>query len=182
MTGAAGAGPGRAGAAQDAALAPVRAHMLRGARTEADRIVQEARVQAARIVQQARRRADEAVAVAQAQGRADGAPAAAAERRSGREQARSTLLAARREAYDELRGQVLAAVVGLRDEPGYECLLTRLTALAGRAAGPGATITVESAGGVVARSESAVVDCTLPRLAGLAVEALGHQVRELWTP
>jgi hypothetical protein len=26
------------------------------------------------------------------------------------------------------------------------------------------------------------VDCSLPRLAGLAVDALGDQVTELWTP
>jgi hypothetical protein len=35
-------------------------------------------------------------------------------------------------------------------------------------------------GGVLARSDRAVVDCSLPRLASLAVDALGDEVRELW--
>ncbi len=54
--------------------------------------------------------------------------------------------------------------------------------MAGRVAGPDATITVQPAGGVVARARDVVVDCTLPKLAILAVNALGDQVRELWTP
>jgi len=41
---------------------------------------------------------------------------------------------------------------------------------------------VRPEGGVVARSGGIVVDCTLPRLAGVAVDELGDQVRELWIP
>lgn len=178
----AGARPAEASAAEAAALAPVRAYMLRQARTEADRIVAAARTAATTILQQARRSADEAVALARTQGQSDGASAAAAEQSRGREQARSILLGARREALDELRGQVQATVSGLPDEPGYERLLAELTALAGRVAGPDATVTVQPAGGVVAQSRTVVVDCTLPRLADLAVETLGRQVRDLWTP
>ena len=168
--------------ARAAALAPVRAHMLERAGTEADRIVARARVEAATLVRNARRGADEAVAQAQAQGRADGARVAAAERSRGREQARSIMLGAEREAFEELRRQVLAAVSELRAGPGYRQLLLRLTAMAERAAGPDATVTVQPAGGVVAQSGGVVIDCTLCRLAGLAVDALGGQVRELWTP
>ena len=171
-----------AGRAEGAPLAPVRTHMLRTARSEADRIVEEARSQAAAMVRQARRGAAEAVELAAAQGRADGALAAAAEQSRGRQQARSIVLSAQREVHEELRGQVLDAARGLRDEPGYERLLRRLTAMASRAAGPDATVTASPAGGVVARSRGVRVDCTLPRLAGLAVDALGDQVRELWTP
>jgi vacuolar-type H+-ATPase subunit E/Vma4 len=175
-------GAGKADGAQAVALAPVRAHVLRAARAEAERIIAQARIQAATVVQNARRGADEAVELAEAQGRADGALAAAAERSRGREQARSIVLGAEREAREELCGQVLAVVSGLRAEPGYGQLLIRLTSMAARAAGPDATVTVQPAGGVVARSRGVVVDCTLPRLAGLAVDALGDQVRELWTP
>ena len=57
-----------------------------------------------------------------------------------------------------------------------------LSALAAGAAGPGATVTAHRAGGVVARSDRAVVDCSLPRLASLAVDALGDEVSQLWTP
>jgi vacuolar-type H+-ATPase subunit E/Vma4 len=168
--------------AQAEALAPVRTRLLETAGIEAERIVAQARAEAAMVVQNAHRRAAEEIARARAQGRADGARAAAAVRNRGREQARSIALGAQRDARDELRREVLAALGGLRTEPGYRQLLLRPTAMAARAAGPDATVTVQPAGGVVARSGSVLVDCTLPRLGGLAVDALGDQVRELWTP
>ena len=124
------------GAAQTAALAPVRAYQLRQARAEADRIAEEARSTAAAILRQARSAADEAVAVASAQGRADAALAAAAERAQGREQGRSIVLGAQREAYEELCTRVLAAAGGMRDEPGYRRLLSRLLTMATRIARP----------------------------------------------
>jgi vacuolar-type H+-ATPase subunit E/Vma4 len=171
-----------AGGEQAAALAPVRAHLLRAARAEADRILDQARAQAAALLRQARLDAEEAVRRAREGGEAQAAAAAAAERSRGREQARSIVLGARRQACVELRAQVLAAAGGLCDEPGYERLLAGLSAMATRAAGPGATVTAHRAGGVIARSRAAVVDCTLPRLASLAVDALGDHVSELWTP
>lgn len=167
---------------QDAALAPVRAYLLRGARAGADRILGQARGQADQALRQARRDAEQSARHAREEGEAQAAPAAAAERARGREQARSIVLGARRQAGEELRAQVLAAAGGLRDEPGYERLLARLSALAAGAAGPGAAVAEHRAGGAVARSDRAVVDCSLPRLASLAVDALGDEVRELWTP
>jgi len=164
------------------ALAPVRAYLLRGAEAEAGRILAEARAQADAILEQARSGAAETVGRARAQGEADGAAAAAAERSRGRDQARSIMLGVRREAYQDLRAQVLSAAGGLRTEPGYQGLLGRLVTMATRAAGPGAAVTVQPEGGVVARSRDVVVDCTLPRLAVLAVDELGDQVRELWAP
>ena len=172
---------GAACGAQTAALAPVHAQLLHVAQAEADRILTEARIQAAAMLRQARRDAQEAIRQARVQGLAGIAPAAAAERGRGREQARSIVLGARRQALEELLARVLAAASGLRDEAGYEQLLARLTAMAGRAAGPGAIVTVDPAGGVVARSGQALVDCSLPRLADLAVDALGDRVRVLWT-
>ena len=103
-------------------------------------------------MRQARRDAEQAVRRARGQGEQETFAAAAAERRRGREQARSIVLGAQRQAREDLRVQVLAAVGGLRDEPGYERLLAGLTAMAARAAGPGATVTAHPAGGVVARS------------------------------
>jgi len=164
------------------ALAPARACLLRGAQAEASRILAEAREQADSILRQARRGAAEVVDRAQARGKADAAAAAAAERTRARDQARSIVLGARQEAYLDLRTQVLAAVGGLRTESGYQGLLSRLITMATQAAGTGATATVQPEGGVVARSGDVVVDCTLPRLAALAVDELGEQVRELWTP
>jgi vacuolar-type H+-ATPase subunit E/Vma4 len=164
------------------ALAPVRAYLLREAEAEASRILAEAHAQADSIVLQARSGAAEKVGRARAQGEADAAPAAAAERSRGRDQARSIMLGAQAEAYQDLRAQVLAAAGGLQTEPGYQGLLSRLVTMATRAAGPGAVVTVQLEGGVVARSRDIVVDCTLPKLAGQAVDQLGDQVRELWTP
>jgi vacuolar-type H+-ATPase subunit E/Vma4 len=173
---------GTAGAEQAAALAPVREYLLRGARAEADRILGQARGQADQTLRQARRDAEQAVRQAREEGEAQAAPAAAAERAHGREQARSVALGAQRQACEELRAQVLAAVGRLRGEPGYERLMAGLSALAAGTAGPGATVIEHRAGGVLARSGRAVVDCSLPRLASLAVDALGDEVRELWTP
>jgi vacuolar-type H+-ATPase subunit E/Vma4 len=164
------------------ALAPVRDYLLRGAEAQASVILAEARAEADATMEQARSDAAETAGRARAQGEADAAPAAAAERRRGRDQARSIILGAQTEAYQDLRAQVLNAVGALRTEPGYQRLLSRLVTMATRAAGPGATVTVQPEGGAVARSRDIVVDCTLPRLAGLAVDQLGDQVRELWTP
>jgi len=164
------------------ALAPVRARLLREARAEASRILAEAREQADSILGRARRGAAETVDRARAQGEADAATAAAAELTRARDQARSIVLGARQETYQDLRAQVLATAGELRTEPGYQGLLSRLTAMATRAAGPDAAVTVQPEGGVVARSRDVVVDCTLARLADLAVDELGDQVRALWTP
>jgi vacuolar-type H+-ATPase subunit E/Vma4 len=164
------------------ALAPVRDYLLRAAEAEASIILAEARAEADSILEQARSDAGEAVGRARTHGEADAVPAAAAERSRGRDQARSIILGAQTDAYQNLRAQVLAAAGTLRTEPGYQGLLSRLVTMATQAAGPGATVTVQPEGGVVARSRDIVVDCTLPRLAGLAVDELGDQVRALWTP
>jgi vacuolar-type H+-ATPase subunit H len=177
-----GRGPGRGTAKAPVALDPVRAHLLREAETEADRLVAAARAEAGELLRQARGGAERAVGLAAAQGRADAAPLAAAERSRGRARARSIVLRAQREAYDELCRRTSLDVGTLRDGPGYGLLLTRLSALAARAAGHDATVAFPPAGGVLARSGQVTVDCSLPRLAGRAVQALGDQVRELWEP
>jgi vacuolar-type H+-ATPase subunit E/Vma4 len=165
-----------------AALASARARMLRDAADQASRILSDARREADAIGAQARRSAEQAVSQARAAGRADAAALAAAEWRRGCSDARSVLLGAQRGALDELRSQVRAAVGGLRSDPGYDQLLDRLAWMARQAAGPDATVTVSPAGGVVARSRGVLVDCSLPRLADVAVDALAGEVRELWTP
>jgi vacuolar-type H+-ATPase subunit E/Vma4 len=162
------------------ALAPARGYLVGQAEAEADRMLAAARAEADAIVRQARDDATRAVGQARAQGRADAAPLAAAERSRGRARARAIVLGAQREAYDELSRRIHAEADGLRAEPGYPRLLTGLSALAARTAGPGARISYPPAGGVLARSGQAVVDCSLPRLAAQAVLALGDQARELW--
>ena len=168
--------------AMRAALAPVRAAMLRRAQDQADEIVGQARRQAADAVARARAAADDQVARAHEAGLAQAVPLAAAVRNRRRRDVRATLLAAQRGAYEELREQVRAAVSALRDEPGYGLLLEPLSRSARQAAGPAHTLTEDPAGGVVARAPGVVVDCSLPRLADAAVEALGAEADWLWTP
>ena len=165
-----------------APLAPARDRMRRDAADQAARILADARHEADAIIARAHMDAERAVALARAAGRAQAAPRAAALRRQGRGDARSAVLAAQREARDELRARVRAAVGELRGEPGYGRLLGVLTRIARLEAGSGATVTVPGDGGVVARSPGVLVDCSLPRLADLAVEALDGEVRELWAP
>ena len=169
-------------AVQEAALAPVRAYLLDAARREAGRILEAARAQAGEITEQARRAGEEAIAAARSEGQARGASLGAAEQSRGRSQARSIVLSARRAAEVRLREEVMAAAARLPDEAGYAGLLARLSRRAADAAGPDATVTPSPAGGVVARSSRVIVDCSLPRLADQAVDALGGQLRELWTP
>ena len=168
--------------AQAAALAPVRTHMLGAARAEADRIV-EGRAPGRRDRAAARPR------------RGPGRPARRGAGPGGRRRGRGCRTEpgpptgpvdrARRAASRHATTYAARSWPrsrGCATEPGYERLLARLTALATAAAGPDATITAAPAGGVVARSRGVVVDCTLARLADLAVDALGDEVRELWTP
>jgi vacuolar-type H+-ATPase subunit E/Vma4 len=156
--------------------------MLRRAAEQADQILAEARREADAIISQGRLSAERAISQAREAGRREAAELAAAERSRGRSDARSVLLGARREIHEELRRQVRAAVGALRDEPGSDQLLERLTAMARQAAGPDAVLTTSAAGGVVARSADVLVDCSLPRLADRAAGALAADVQALWTP
>lgn len=168
--------------AMEAALAPARAALLRRAREQADEITAQARWQAADALDQAHRDAAGQMVRAREAGRSRAVPLAAALRTQGRRRARAVLLGAQRDAYEKLRDRVHASVASLRDGPGYDQLLERLRHDADQAAGTGAVLAEAPAGGVIARAPGIVVDCSLPRLADAAVEALGDQVPWLWTP
>lgn len=164
---------------QDAALAPVRAAMLRQATERAERTVARASSAAEALIAQARHDAGAAVARARADGAAQAGPLAAAERNRSRRESRSVALTAERLTHDELAGQIRSAVCGLRDGPGYRELRDRLADLARRAAGPDAEVTEHPGGGVTARAAGVVVDCSLPRLADRAIEVLGPHIARL---
>jgi vacuolar-type H+-ATPase subunit E/Vma4 len=165
-----------------AALAPVRAALLRRAREQAAGITAQARREAEDALARARSDAAAQLASGREAGREQALPLAAAVRSRGRRQAQAAVLNAQREAYERLRGQVRASVAALRSGPEYGSLRKRLRRDAARAAGPGATVTEAPGGGVVAHGPGIVVDCSLPRLADAAVDALGGQVTQLWTP
>lgn len=156
--------------------------MLGSARDRADQVVARARSQADGLLDRARADAAGALAAARETGKLQASALAAVERSRGRQNAQAIRLGAQREAYEEFRAQVRAAVTGLRYQPGYRLLRQRLTELAAALAGPGATITEDPGGGVVARGPDAIVDCSLPRLAEAAADALGPQVAGLWAP
>jgi vacuolar-type H+-ATPase subunit E/Vma4 len=164
------------------ALAPTRARMLQDAADQAAQILTDARREADGIIAHARREAERSVSLARVAGRAQAVPRAAAVRRRAQSDARSAVLGAQREAYDELHTRVGAAMGRLRDGPGYDQLLEALARVARLEAGPGTMVTASEDGGVVARAPGVLVDCSLPRLADLAVEALDGEVRELWAP
>jgi hypothetical protein len=167
---------------QEAALAPVRAALLGDAQAEADRILAEARRAAGALIGRAQADSVDAVLRAEAEGRARAEPLALAEVSRGRREARAILLGAQLRARGELEDRIRAAVSGLRDEPGYGELRDTLADLARRAAGPGATVTEHPGGGVLAHAPGVLVDCSLPRLAERAIQALGQQIRELTAP
>jgi hypothetical protein len=166
-------------ATQDAALEPVRAAMLQRAAENVDLIVGQARAAAAALVAEARGNAEAVVARARADGAAQAQPVAAAELNRSKRAARSVALGANLAAHDEIAGRIRAAVLGLRDEPGYSELRDRLARAARQAAGPQAEVSEHPAGGVVARAGGVVVDCSLPRMADRAVAALGPRIARL---
>jgi len=169
-------------AAAAAALEPVRQRLRHDAEREAARLRAHARSQAAAIVAQAHRDASTTLARAAAEAAAIAEPLTTAQLRRARDGARSALLAAQREACDELRSRVRAAVAALPAQPEYGRLLHRITLLAEQAAGPGAQVSPAPGGGVVAHGQGVVVDCSLDRLADLAVTKLGAAITELWAP
>jgi vacuolar-type H+-ATPase subunit H len=164
---------------QEAALGPVRAALLAHAEEQAARIVAQAREASERVVARARHEAEAAVAQARSQGEAQARPVAAAELGRSRRAARSVALEAERTAHDELAARIRAAVLALCDDPRYPRFRDRLVGLAGSIAGPQAVVTEHPGGGVVARSPGVLVDCSLPRLADLAVVAFGARISEL---
>jgi len=156
--------------------------LRREAEAEADRIRAAAHAEAEAILARARRDGAAALAAAAATAAAAAAPQTTAKLRQAREAARSAVLAAQRDACDELTTRIRAAVAALRDQPGYDQLGQRIARLAALAAGPDAQLSQEAGGGFVARSPGVIVDCSLGRLADVAVAELGAAVRDLWAP
>ena len=168
--------------AVQAALEPVRQRLRRDAEEQAALLRAAAREQAAAIVRQAREYAAAELGKSTADAAAAAARVSAAELIRARDAARATVLAVRREAYDDLRTRVRDAVSSLPDLPGYDRLIQRITRLAAQAAGPGGHLESPPGGGVVARSDAMIVDCSLGRLADIAMAELGGSIGELWAP
>jgi hypothetical protein len=167
---------------QDAAIAPVRDAMLRQASERAGHIIGQAQAAAEATVARAREAAREAVEAARASGVEQAQPVAAAELNRGRRAARTIELAAALSAHEQIAGRIRQAVLTLRDDADYPMLRARLSARAAEAAGPGAQLTEHPLGGVIARGDGIVVDCSLPRLADRAIAALDPRITGLCFP
>jgi vacuolar-type H+-ATPase subunit E/Vma4 len=157
----------------------VAAALLQAARRDAGLVRGQADEQAAAILADARREAAGALETARADGAAEAHAYGTAERAKARRGARTTALAARREALEGLRRETRRATGLLQDD---RPLRERLVALAGEACGDGAIVTGHPDGGVVADAPGRHVDCSFGALADRAVDALGAEVEELWTP
>jgi vacuolar-type H+-ATPase subunit E/Vma4 len=165
-----------------AALDPVVLRLRRDAEDQAAAIRAAARATAQDVLNQAHRDAAAITALAAATAAANAAPLTSAELRQARDGARSAVLSAQREACDELLSRVRAAIAELPAQQGYDVLREQIGRLAEQAAGPGASLSQEPGGGVEAHAPGVMVDCSLRRLADLAVAQLGAAITELWTP
>lgn len=163
------------------ALAPVRAELLRRARSDADRARREAESAAAALLAEATARGDAVLAAAAARGEADAAEVRSVRRARLRHQVRGGELTAQREVYEELTGQVTELVCALRHEPDYPLLRDRLAARARERLGPDAVITEHPEGGIVARAAGRRLDYSLPGFAARAVDELGADIVGLWS-
>lgn len=163
------------------ALAPLRAELLRRARTDAGRVRQEADAAAAVILAEATARRDEILAEAVTRGTADAAEIRSAWRARVRHGIRAGELTAQRAVYEELTEQVTEAVCALRHQPGYPVLRQRLADRARELLGPDAVITDAPGGGIVARTAGRRLDYSLAGFADRAVDRLGADIAGLWS-
>lgn len=162
-------------------LAPVREALLGEARRRARELRAGAAADARAVVAAAHREAAEILSRARADGESDGRSAAAGRRAEADRAARATVLAAQCEVHAEFRQRVRDEVCALRRDPLYPSLLRTLQLMARAAAGPSAEVATDPAGGAVARAPGRRADCSLPRLAERAADALGAEVSSLWS-
>jgi hypothetical protein len=164
---------------QGAALEVVRMKLRENASTQVASMEAEATRAAAALLARARRDAERGVAQAAADGASQAEPVAAAQLARSKRMARSISLRAQEATREYLAGRIRTAVLALRERADYPLLRDRLIEIAERATGPGATITDDADGGIIATAPGIVVDCTLGRLADRAIEALSVQIAEL---
>ncbi|WP_037763096.1 hypothetical protein [Streptomyces sp. 142MFCol3.1] len=162
------------------ALDPVRAELLRAARSSADAVLERARAEAEETLRTARGTAAEVRARARARGEADGAAGAAQERVRALQDAWALELVTRSEVYAELRTAVRAGVRRALAEGG--ATTGRLTKTAQALLGSRARVTSVAEGGVTAEVPGRRLDLSADALADRALERLGARAERLWRP
>ncbi len=163
------------------ALAPVRAALL--ARARADTAAEVARAgEEARATEQEAGRAAEAVRrEAQVRGEADARAVLVAMRSQARREARSVVLAAQREVVAALRERVHDGLQGLRDDPAFADIESRLESQARVLLGPDVRLTPHPSGGFLAEASGRRAELTLDAVADRLLERLGPELRSLWS-
>lgn len=167
--------------AVDAALTPLRTGILRRARDDAEYILRNAREDADARYAGAAAECEAITARAVQTGRTRAAAEVAARRNRTAERQRTVVLAAQRSAYRRWRAAATAAVLALRDEPGYSRLEETLRTAAVRLLGPDITIEADPSGGIVARSRGRVLDLRLSAVAARAIEQVEPDIAGLWS-
>lgn len=164
----------------DAALGPVRQALRSAAEKQAAELREDARRQASALLDAAKAEAAEILATAAMEGEAAARSEAALRSARARRQAHELVLAQRSSLRLELHRRVREAAAGLKSDPRYAKLVTRLTEQCGELLGPDATVSESPEGGVVAEAGSRRLDLSLPVLAEISLDSIPG-ARELWT-
>jgi vacuolar-type H+-ATPase subunit E/Vma4 len=164
------------------ALAPVRAALIARATADARQLVAQAEADADSALSAAERQAADIRGEAAASVAREEAAVLGQARSRSRRQGRAIVLDAQRAVYDDLRARSRAAARGLRADPEYPTLLSRLTDQARAELGSDARITEHPDGGLVAEADGRRLVLTLDEAADRAVDRLGVAVERLWLP
>jgi vacuolar-type H+-ATPase subunit E/Vma4 len=163
------------------ALGPVRAALLARARADAAAEVSRAEEEARAIVHEAERRAAAVREEARARGEADAHAVLVAIRARSRREARSVVLRAQSEVVAALRDRVHAGLLGLRGDPAFADMESRLESQARVLLGPDVRLTKDPSGGFVAESGGRRAELTLAAVADRLLDRLGPELQSLWS-
>jgi vacuolar-type H+-ATPase subunit E/Vma4 len=163
-------------------LGPLSEQLTKASDAATAQVLQDAEDQAVAIADEAREEAERRRDEARRQGLATADQHARQSLVAARRSAARLILAQRQAAIDELRSSCLEAVMGLREDPGYSELEDRLTEVAQATLGDSCEIErdPDRSGGVLASTETRLVDLTLPALVDECLDRIGIEIEEMW--
>ncbi|MEV4129570.1 V-type ATP synthase subunit E family protein [Nocardia sp. NPDC049707] len=154
--------------------------LLRRAHADADRTLEQARTEAGRSIACAQDAADDLIARARDTGRRRAETESAAEQARVHRAQRAKILAAQRDMYEQLRAEATAAVLKIRNQPGYPSVRDGLRERAIALLGPTAVITETPDGGILGTADHRLVDLRLTTIATRAFERVEPEIGGLW--
>lgn len=161
-------------------LEPVRRALLDRARRDAEAMLAEANAAAADTLRNAGAEARAIRENARLLGELDAESRSRADRARAHQEARRLTLGTQRELYEELRRAALLRAANVRNDPGYPAALERLAARARDALGPGATLSEDPSGGIVAETTGRRVAYTVEALLDEVLASQGARLEGLW--